>query len=262
MRAARPPLPQRLIVVAFAGVALWFCARSAVGAEACAVHADFPDVIFPLEKMEPQALCRLAGVVNDYTTYRIVPPLTVPIQKSTYDFLLDRPVLATAVVRNLGLGTYRLTQVGPATFQGEDGEGAEGTVMLLYQDTTRRIYYLKGSQRGYLFPLVTGEGIAMLNYHVKLGVDGDEVVETRVTVVSRLDNPILATLVRIFRPILQRIVNDKLTRAFDVVHKLGRRMAKEPERLSRQVATFPDIDKADLEAFQALLAPSFKAGRS
>jgi hypothetical protein len=250
------------MLVTIASAALWLCAGSAASAETCTVHLDTPEVVFPLEKMEPQALCRLAGVVNDYTTYRIVPPLTIPIQKSTYDFLLDRPVLATALVRNLAMGTYRLTQVGPGAFQGEDGEGADGMVTLLYQDTTRRIYHLKGSQRGYVFPQVTGEGIAMLNYHVKLGADGREVVETRVTVYSRLDNPLLATLVRVLRPVLQRIVNGKLTRAVDVVHKLGRVMAAEPERVLRQAEKLSDVDKADVEAFQSLFLPSYRIGKS
>src|SRR4029077_13287054 len=132
------------------------------------------------------------------------------------------------------LGTYRLTQVGSATFQGEDGEGAEGTVTLLYQDAGRRIYHLKGSQRGYLFSPITGEGIAMLDYHLKVGSDGREVVETRVTVYSKLDNVFLATLVRVLRPVLQRLVNGKLTRAVDVVHQLGKVIATEPERVLRQ----------------------------
>lgn len=250
------------MLMVLAGITLWFCATSAADTGTCAVRLDTPEVVFPLEKMDPQALCRLAGVVNDYTTYRVVPPLTIPIQKSTYDFLLDRPVLATALVRSLGLGTYRLTRAGPATFQGEDGEGAEGTVTLLYQDTTRRIYHLRGSQRGYVFTLITGEGIALLNYHVKVGADGREVVETRVTVYSKLDNPFLATLVRVFRPVLQRIVNSKLTHAVDVVHKLGKVMAAEPERVLRQAEKLSDVDKADVEAFQSLFLPSYRIGSS
>ena len=46
---------------------------------ACAVHVDNPEVVFPVDKMEPQVLCLLAAVVNDYTTHRVMPSMLTPI---------------------------------------------------------------------------------------------------------------------------------------------------------------------------------------
>lgn len=227
---------------------------------ACEVTVDDPHVVFPLEKMTPEAVCRLASVVNDYSTHRVLPPVLTPIQKGIYDFLLDHPVLTALIVRNLALADYRVSRAGPDKWNADDGQGAKGLITPLYHDPTRRVYHIKGTHRGRFFPLITGEAIVMLNYHAKAGADGREHVETRIIVYSKLDNPVLAKLVRVFQPILRRVVNDKLTHAFIIVHTLGELMASDPDQVYRQVELTPEVDPADVEALRAKLLPSLKKG--
>src|SRR5438132_8384149 len=133
--------------------------------QACTVTLDLPDVVFPLEKMNRGAVCSVAEVVNDYTTYQLVPSVQVPIPKLLYDFLLDHPALTSNAVRYYKFGGYIVNEVSATVFTGEDREGGEATVTLLYRDMTRRVYHLRGSQRGYIIPLITGTGIVMLTYH-------------------------------------------------------------------------------------------------
>lgn len=229
---------------------------SAVEGLACEVRVDDPAVVFPLEKMERPILCRLAGVVNDYTTHRILPVLQTPIQKSVYDFILDHPVLAATLARHLELASYRVARAGPNAFQGDDGRGTEGLIDLLYRDTTQRVYHMRGSHRGRLFPVITGEAIVLLTYRARIGGDGRESVETRIATYSRLDNPILAKVVRVLQPILRHVVNEKVADGFLAAHKLGELMATEPERVYRDAEATPELDKSDVEALKALLSPS------
>jgi len=226
---------------------------------ACTVILDLPDVVFPLEKMNRGAVCSVAEVVNDYTTYQLVPSVQVPIQKPLYDFLLDHPALTSNAVRYYRFGGYVVREVSATVFTGEDREGGEATVTLLYQDTTRRVYHLRGSQRGYIIPLIAGSGIVMLNYHTTLGADGWEGVETRVTVFSRLDNRFLANLVKLLRPILQRLINNKLTKGVKTVNRLTEFLAQEPEEVRRDADDFA-MDAAQAQTFRALLLPPGKKG--
>ncbi|TAL12064.1 MAG: hypothetical protein EPO02_02890 [Nitrospirae bacterium] len=232
-----------------------------VDARACDVRVDDPAVTFPLDKIDRPALCRMAPVVNDYTTHRILPPYATPIPKPVYDFMLDHMVLSSALARKLELADYRIARVGPAAFHGDDNAGSEGVITLLYRDTTRRVYHMKGSHRGKIIPEITGEAIILLSYHVKAGADGREQIETRITTYSRLDNPVIATLVKVFHPLLRRVVNDKLAQGFFAVHRLGELMATDPELVSRQAETVPDADQADVEALRLLLLPALKRER-
>ncbi len=231
---------------------------SATAARACDVRVDDPEVVFPLDKMDRPALCRMAPIINDYTTHRIIPSFQTPIPKPVYDFMLDHMVLSSALARRLGLAEYRIKRVGPAAFHGDDNQGAEGVVTLLYRDTTRRVYHMKGSHHGKFIPQISGEAVILLNYHVKTGADGREQVETRIATYSRIDNPVIATLVRLFHPLLRRVVNDKLAQGFLAVHSLGELMAADPEQVYRQAKTVSDADKTDMDALRGVLLPAFK----
>jgi hypothetical protein len=220
---------------------------------ACTVSLDRSDVVLPLEKMEPAAICRLAEVANDYTTFQLVPSVQVPIPKTLYDFLLDHPALTSNAVRHYRFGGYVVTEVSPTVFTGEDNQGGEATVTLLYQDPVRRIYHLQGSQKGYVIPKITGAGIVLLSYQATPDQDGRVGVDTRVTVFSRLDNRFLANLVKLMRPILQRLINDKLTRGVKTVNRLTEFLAKEPAQVGRDADSLAG-NPQEAQMFRALLS--------
>ena len=229
------------------GVAVVVCVFDLAAADVpCPIRVEQPDVLFPVDKMAPEAVCRMAAVVNGYTTHRIDPPASVPIPKSIYDFLLDHPVLTATLVRQLSLAATRISQVGADAYQGDDGQ--------------RRVYHIKGSQRSSLFPMIAGAAVVMLNYHPKAAPDGRELVETRIIIYSKLENPYVAMLVQVLRPILQRAVNNRLTSAVLAVHRLCETIAADPERVYREADALPDVERKDSEAFRALLAPSLKKG--
>jgi hypothetical protein len=226
---------------------------------ACAVSLEHSDVVLPVEKMDPAAICRLAEVVNDYTTFQLLPSVQVPISKPLYDFLLDHPALTSNAVRHYRFGGYVVTEVSPTMFTGEDKEGGEATVTLLYQDPVRRVYHLRGSQKGYVIPKITGAGVVLLSYHATLAPDGREGVDTRVTVFSRLDNRFLANLVKLIRPILQRLINDKLTRGVKTVNRLTEFMAREPQEVGRDADALA-LNRQEAQMFRTLLFQ--RAGQS
>ena len=226
---------------------------------ACTVTLELPDVVFPLEKMDSEAVCRVAEVVNDYTTYQMLPLVHVPIDRSVYEFLLNHPALTSNAVRYYKFGGYVVTEISATVFTGVDREGGEATVTLLYQDTTRRVYHLRGSQRAQLIPTITGAGIVMFSYHAARGSDGREGIDTKVTVFSRLDNRFLANLVKLLRPILQGIINNKLTKGVNTVNRMTEFLAREPEEVSREVDKFAG-DAGEARSFRAVLLSSTGKG--
>jgi hypothetical protein len=234
-----------------------FLAVSSGPSLACTLVVEQPDVIFPVEKMNVEAVCRLAEVVNDYTSHQVLPAVPVPIKKPLYDFLLNHPVLTSELITGLNVGGYRVDQLAAGVFHGEDNAGGEAVLTLLYQDPRQRVYHLKGSQSGYVVP-ITGSGVVMLNYQPKPGSDGREIVETKVTVYSKLDNFFLARLVKLLRPLLQRIVNKKLTRGVQTVHDFAEILANDPERVYRQLEKVTREQASEIQAFRALLLPSLK----
>jgi hypothetical protein len=231
------------------------------GEQDCELHINDLGRSFPLDRMERHALCRLAGVVNDATTSHVNPPVLTPIRKPVYDFLLDHVVLTAALVRTLGIGQYTVKRVGAQGFQGDDGLGSEALVDLLHQNSTQRVYHIQGTYHGKVLLLITGEAIVMLPSQTRTGSDGKESVETRMVVYSRLDNPMLATLVKVLQPFLRGVINGKLAGPFLAVHRLGELIAANPEKVYRQAETILELDKTELDALRVLLLPSLTPAR-
>src|SRR5438876_677638 len=196
---------------------------------------------------------RLVRVVNDPTTSHVNPPVVTPVRKAVYDFLLDHMVLTAALVRQLALGDYRVHQVGTQGFFGDDGQGSEALFDLLYLAPTQRVYHVQGSHHGKIFSLVTGEAIVLLTAQTRSDNSGKGSVETQMAVYSRLDNPVLATLVKVLQPLLRGAINEKLAGPFLAVHRLGELIAADPEQVYKQAETISELDKAEVDALRALL---------
>ena len=126
-------------------------------AEACRLAPQHAGVAFPVERVNPAWVCRLQPIIEDYTTANKVGPVLTPLQESVYVYLLDRPPVAAALVNRLELGLYKAETRGPGRYWGNDGEGTEGLVELVYQDPRHRLYYLEGSHHSTLLPHVTGK---------------------------------------------------------------------------------------------------------
>ena len=93
----------------------------------------------------------------------------------------------------------------------------------------------------------------MLTSQTRTGSDGKESVETRMAVYARLDNPMLATLVKVLQPFLRGVLNGKLAGPFLAVHRLGELIAANPEQVYQQAETISELDKTELDALRALL---------
>jgi hypothetical protein len=77
---------------------------------------------------------------------------------------------------------------------------------------------------------------------------------------SRIDNAVIAALVRVFQPLLRSVVNDKLAQGFLAVHSLGELMAADPEQVYREAESLSDADKDDMDALRVVLLPALRRG--
>ena len=164
-----------------------------------------------------------------------------------------RPV-AAALVNRLELGLYKAEQRGPGRYWGNDGEGTEGLVELVYLDPRHRLYYLEGSHHSTLLPHVTGKAVVLLSMAPVKDSAGHEAVETTLVSYTRLDNRILAGLVSLLRPLVGRTVSRKLMKGVDAVTQLGLEMRRHPDRVLFEAADPPPLPPEDVAFFKQALA--------
>jgi hypothetical protein len=227
---------------------------SLVQSETCRLAANHVGLTFPVEKVAPDWACRLQLTIDNYTTANKVGPLRTPLPESLYAALLDRPPLAAALVNRLGYAPYQAVRRGPDQFFGNDGEGLEGLIELVYRDRTTRIYSLDGVYVGTWLPRIAGKAVVFIRMNPVKESDGSEAVDTTLVSYTRLNSRVLSGLVSLMRPLIGSGVIRRLTRAVDAANRLSQDMRRFPERVWDKAVAAPARPPDDLALLKQTLA--------
>ncbi|HEY6085099.1 MAG TPA: hypothetical protein VIU63_06860 [Nitrospira sp.] len=222
--------------------------------ETCILPSQHVGLTFPVEKVEHQWACRLQPIVDGYTTANTVGPLRTALAERVYTYLLDRPQTAATLINRLDLGLYKAEVRGPGRFWGDDGEGTEGIVQLVYGDRTSRIYYLEGSHHSRLLPNITGKAVVLLRMTPVKEGNGNEAVDTILVSYTKLDNRVLSGLMSLLRPLIGSTVIRKLSKGVDTVNRLGLEMRQHPERVLFEATDPPALPDDDVRFLKQALA--------
>jgi hypothetical protein len=228
--------------------------------EICALLPHHAGLTFPVERVDPDWVCRLQFVIDNYTTANVVGPIRTALSESMYRYLLDRPPLAAALINRLDLGLYKSEVRGRGRFWGQDGEGTEGIVQLVYHDRTSRIYYLEGSHDSRLLPNIRGKAVVFLRMNAVGSEDAMEAMDSTMVAYTRLDNRILAGLVSLLRPLVGRTVAGKLRKGVETVDRLGKVMRQHPERVLIEAMDPPALPEEDVAFLKKALGNQQNVG--
>jgi len=230
----------------------------------CTLSPQHGGQTFPVEHVHPDWGCRLQAIIDNHTTVSKVGPTRTALSREMYEYLLDRPPLAAALINRLDLGLYKSEARGPGQFWGDDGEGTRGMVHLIFQDRTSRIYYLVGTHDSRLLPNITGKAVVFLRMKPVTDEHGIEAMDSTLISYTKLDNRILSGLVSLVRPLVGGVVARKLQKGVDTVNRLGQLMRQHPERVLFEATDPPALPKEDVaflkESLQNVASPS-SAGR-
>jgi hypothetical protein len=168
------------------------------------------------------------------------------------------------LINRLDLADYKAETRGPNRWWGNDGEGAEGMVHLVYRDRATRIYYLEGTHHSRLLPNLSGKAVVFLRIRAVKDRSGLESIENNLVAYTRLDNRLLSGLASLLRPLVGATVSRKLATGVDVVNRLGLEMRRRPERVLFEATDPPPLAEEDVAFLKEALGagtPSSVGGR-
>ena len=222
--------------------------------ETCSLPSLHAGEAFPVELVEADWACRLQPIISNYTTANKLGPLRTPLSESVYLHLLDHPPMTVSLINRLGIAPYQSEPRGPLRYWGDDGEGTEGTVQLVYQDRTSRIYYLEGSHHSRLFSHITGKAVVLLRMNQVTDSNGAEAMDSTFVYYTRLDNRFLSGLLSLFRPLVGGAVTRKMVKGVDSVTRLSLAMQQQPDRVLSEAAKPPALFPDEMDFLRQTLA--------
>ena len=199
--------------------------------ETCVLESQHAGVTFPVEQIEARWACPLQSIISGYTTVNKVGPIHTPLFEPVYRYLLDRPPMAAALMNRLALSLYKSEARGPGRVWANDGEGSEGLVELVYQDSTNRVYYVEGTHTSIVLPDINGKAVVFVKMNPVQDGQGNDAVETTLVAYAKLNSRVLAGLVSLIRPLAAKTIARKLTKGVSVVNRLGQEMRQHPDRV-------------------------------
>lgn len=221
--------------------------------ETCVLPPQHAGVSFPVEQIEPHWACRLQPIISQYTTANKLGPLRTPLPEAVYLSLLDRPPMTAALVNRLGIALYQSEMRGPGRYWGNDGEGTEGNVELVYQDRTSRVYYLEGSHDSRFLHHITGKAVVLLRMHPVKDSNGVEAMDSTLVSYTRLDNRLLAGIVSLLRPLTGSAVTQKLAKGVETINRLSQVMRRQPDRVVSEAKKSPGLSSDEVAFLKQLL---------
>ena len=222
------------------------CLSGLAHAERCELSSQHAGVSFQVEKIDPEWTCKLQLVIGDYTTATKVGPFRAAMSESMYEYLLGNPPLAAALINRLDFAPYKAESRGSGRYRGDDGEGTEGAIDLVYSDPTSRIYYVEGTHQSRLLPNISGKAVLFLRMKRVDATGGGEAMESTMVSYMKVNNRVVAGLLSLLRPLIGEVVSRKLSKGVEVVNRLGLEMRDHPERVLFEATDPPPFADEDV----------------
>ena len=212
-------------------------------------HGHMP---FPVDQLTSESRCVLADVIDHPSASGVIGPDQTPIGVELYAYLLDHPAVTAMLMQRIGMGSFQITPQGPNRYWVNDGDGAEGLLVLVFRDVHTRIYYIDGRHRSALFPTIRAKTVVFLRI-LSGPAAGRFMVQTTLASYTRFEDGMLSRLLHLFQPLVTRAVNRTLTKEFSMTHRLGILIAEQPQRVLREAAGLSEATPDDRQSLLALL---------
>lgn len=195
-------------------------------------------------------------VVERYTIARQLQPVRFLGTLRTIEWLLDRPPLAAALARHLHppLEGYHVTDTGDSVYTVDDQGALRGEFRLVARGLDRRVYLAEGRFRSLAYILsLSGSMVFTLEY--REGRQANEpYVEITPQLFVRLNNVAAHAFLKVLAPLIHGIIDRRVANLTVAAEAVGRRIAKDPDGLYREMRTWPDIRPEEVEAFRLAFA--------
>lgn len=220
-----------------------------------------PNEVLPLAQVPPQHRESVSEVIREHTLHRKGKPETFPSNPRLYMTLLNDPVLTLGLWKDLGPTPAQLQQVGPNSYTGSDGAGANATWEYLVR--TPRLHAMLCSL-DYSGP----RGNSRLNGRILLivrsgffrEVNGEFWVQHDVEAYVKVDSRGWKAVAATARPIIEKILEDQLQEAGLFVSIMGRLVEMYPDWAVSVAAREPGLRPEARESFTKLVEETRRPG--
>lgn len=191
-------------------------------------------------------------IIAQPTLRRQIPRIRFSGGRRTYEFLVSHPPLSTQVARRLHppLERYTVTQVEEGVYAIEDYGALRGEARLITATGDQRIYRFHGEFRSLANLLrFTGRMVLILRYH-EARAGSRTYMDSEPDFYLRIDHLFFHFVTKLLSPLVNSLIDRRVNMIVEATSKLFDQVLTNPEGLYQQMATWQEVQPADLEAYR------------
>ena len=207
---------------------------------------------FPEDLLQGEQGRSLREVVGDSTLERQMSGLRLHGDQAVFEYLSTRPDFAASLAQVAGVLQYTVERRGEAQYWANDHDGLTADFAILRSEPGQMVVYAKGTYKKGIFRIPGRVALVMLYSAERAG--NPPYLENTVTGFVRLDTGFFAALARLFRPAVERRMDNRVAWFLEKANQLMARLHEDPESVLQKLP--PEAYREEVQHLRMLLAPA------
>jgi hypothetical protein len=168
-------------------------------------------VAIPLNKLPKSHQQRVSDILNKPAIYCRRAPESFPCDPAIYNWLLEHPQHGVKAWQAVGAKCVAVERKADGEFRGADASGSEVRWFLLLAENNRRIWYVEGGSRPFLFaPQLTVKAVLVMSYEEIQGPNGTPGIRQQTELFGQFDGKAATLLAKLWGTSVDAAVGNAL----------------------------------------------------
>ena len=207
----------------------------------------------PLNKLNEEAQRKVMSVLERPSIYRRLPTKSVDCDPELFVHLVRNPEVVVNIWEIMGISQMVAERTGSYTWKGNDGQGTESNVELVYGTDETHLFYGEGFYEGPLLKRkVSGRCVMLLRSGYGLGQDYRAQISNKLDVFIAIDNVGAELIAKTLQPLVGSTADSNFTEATRFLAKLSETAEKNPDGMPRLAAKLNRCEESVKQGFTAV----------
>lgn len=207
----------------------------------------------PLNKLNEEAQRKVMSVLERPSIYRKLPTKSVDCDPDMFLYMIRNPEVVVNIWEIMGISQMVAERTGPFSWKGNDGQGTESNIELVYGTDETHLLYGEGFYEGPLLKRkVSGRCVMLLRSGYGLGQDLRALVSNRLDVFIAIDNVGAELIAKTLQPLVGSTADTNFTEAAKFLSKLSSTAEENPDGMNRLAAKLNRCDQNVKQGFASV----------
>ncbi len=207
----------------------------------------------PINKLNEEAQRKVLSVLERPSIYRRLPTKSVDCDPEMFVYMIRNPEVIVNIWELMGISQMVAQRTGPYAWKGDDGQGTQSNIELVYGTDELHLLYGEGVYEGPLLKRkIAGRCVLLLRSGYGLAPNFRTQVSNRLDVFLAIDNVGAELIAKTLQPLVGSTADTNFTEAAKFLSKLSQTAETNPDGMPRLAQKLNRCDENVKQGFASV----------